>query len=118
MNQKFAIAEKIASPQFQAHLRAANAGGKDVYISMNTVTREATAEGGYRTIRHIYLDIDVGGRAAVDKILNADGMPNPHHVLNTSLDKYQVIWSVEGFEKQGRKTRYEEWLRSMEPIQR
>ncbi len=102
VNQKFATAEKAASPQFQAHLRAANAGGKDVYISMNTVMREATGrtKDNIETIRHIYLDIDVGGRAAVDKILNADGMPNPHHILNTSPDKFQVIWSVEEFEKQ------------------
>jgi len=102
VNQKFATAEKIASPQFQAHLRAENAGGKDVYISMNTVMLEATGrtKADIETIRHIYLDIDVGGRAAVDKILNADGMPNPHHVLNTSPDKFQVIWSVEDFEKQ------------------
>ena len=102
VSQKFATAEKIASPQFQAHLRAENARGKDVYISMNTVTLEATGrtKADIETIRHIYLDIDVGGRAAVDKILNADGMPNPHHVLNTSPDKFQVIWSVEDFEKQ------------------
>ncbi len=102
VNQKFVTAEKIASPQFQAHLRAENAGGKDVYISMNTVTLEASGrtKADIETIRHIYLDIDVGGRAAVDKILSADGMPNPHHVLNTSPDKYQVIWSVDGFEKQ------------------
>ncbi|MDQ6705323.1 MAG: RepB family DNA primase [Acidobacteriota bacterium] len=101
VHQKFAAAEKIGSPPFQAHLRAANASGKDVYISMNTVAPEATGrtKADIETIRHIYLDIDVGGRAAVDKILNAAGMPNPHHILNTSPDKYQVVWRVEGFEK-------------------
>jgi len=101
VRQKFATAEKIASAPFQAHLRAANASGKDVYISMNTVAPEAAGrtKADVETIRHIYLDIDMGGRAAVDKILNADGMPNPHHVLNTSPDKYQVVWRVEGFEK-------------------
>lgn len=103
VRQKFATAEKIASSPFQAHLRAANASGKDVYISMNTVASEATGrtKADIETIRHIYLDIDVGGRAAVDKILNAAGVPKPHHVLNTSPDKYQVVWRVEGFEKVG-----------------
>jgi hypothetical protein len=33
----------------------------------------------------------------VDGILRTEGIPNPHHVLNTSPDKHQVIWSVEGF---------------------
>ncbi len=86
VRQKFATADKIGSPPFQAHLRAANASGKDVYISMNTVAREATGrtKADIETIRHIYLDIDVGGRAAVDKILNAEDMPNSHHILNTS----------------------------------
>ena len=102
VKQKLATAEKIASPRFQAYLRAENARGKDVYISMNTVRPEAAGrtKADIETIRHIYLDIDLGGRAALDKVLHADGIPNPHHVLNTSPDKYQVIWSVDRFEKQ------------------
>jgi len=102
VNQKFATAEKIAYPQYQAHLRASNAKGSDIYISINTIAPEATGrtKTDIETVRHIYLDVDVGGRAAVDRILNADGMPQPHHLLNTSPDKYQVIWSVEGFEKE------------------
>lgn len=102
VRQRFATAEKIGSPQFQAHLRAANAGGSDIYISMNTVAPEAMGrtKADIETIRHIYLDVDVGGREAVAKILNAEGVPNPHHILNTSPDKYQVVWSVDGFEKQ------------------
>ncbi len=106
VKQKFASAEKIASPRFQAYLRAENARGKDVYSSMNTVAPGATGrtKSDIETIRHIYLDVDRGGRAALSKILNADGIPNPHHVLSTSPDKFQVIWSVEGFEKQAAET--------------
>ena len=102
VKQKLATAEKIASPRFQAYLRAENAKGKDVYTSMNTVAPEATGrtKAHIETIRHLYLDVDVGGRAALDNILSAAGIPNPHHVLNTSPDKFQVIWSVEGYDKQ------------------
>lgn len=49
--------------------------------------------------RHVFLDLDGGGKEAVDRVLHAEGMPNPHHVLNTSADKHQIIWSVDGFEK-------------------
>ncbi len=102
VSQRFATAEKIATPGYQAHLRAANANGQDVYISVNTLSLEATGrtKTDIETIRHVYLDVDVGGRAAVDKILGSENMPNPHHVLNTSPDKYQIIWSVDGFDKQ------------------
>ena len=101
VQQKVATAEHIAAPRFQAHLRAANAHGNDVYISMNTIAPEAQGrtKADVETIRHIYLDVDIGGADAVNRILSTPGMPNPHHVLNTSPGKYQIIWQVEGFDK-------------------
>lgn len=101
VEQKFATAEQIATPKFQAHLRAANAHGKDVYISMNTIRAEATrrTKADIDVIRHIYLDVDSGGREAAERILQDPRMPKPHHVLETSPGKHQIIWKVEGFDK-------------------
>lgn len=101
VEQKLATAEQIGAPKYQAHLRAANAHGNDVYISMNTIKPEATGrtKTDIDVIRHIYLDVDSGGREAVERILNDPRMPNPHHVLETSPGKYQIIWQVEGFDK-------------------
>ena len=101
VQQKLAIAEHIASPRFQKQLRAANAHGNDVYISMNAIAPEAhgRTKADVETIRHIYLDVDIGGGDAVNRILSTPGMPNPHHILNTSPGKYQIIWQVEGFDK-------------------
>lgn len=101
LKQEFATAEKIATPQYQAHLRAANASGADVYLTVNSLNPGATArkKADVEAVRHVFLDLDGGGRAAVDRILKSEGMPNPHHVLNTSPDKHQIIWSVERFEK-------------------
>jgi hypothetical protein len=101
VQQKFATAEQIASPRFQAQLRAANANGSDVYISMNTIGAEAQGrtKADIETIRHIYLDVDIGGADAVNRILSTPGMPNPHHLLETSPGKHQIIWQVEAFDK-------------------
>ena len=101
VEQKIATAEQIASPQYQAHLRAANAHGSDVFISMNTIRPGAAGrtKADVDVIRHIYLDVDAGGREAVARILAAPKMPNPHHVLETSPGKHQIIWQVDGFDK-------------------
>src|SRR3954451_16629406 len=101
VDQKLATAEEIASPKFQAQLRAANASASDVFISMNTIRAEAVGrtKADVDVIRHLYLDVDVGGREAVERILNDPRMPNPHHVLETSPGRHQIIWQVDRFDK-------------------
>jgi hypothetical protein len=101
VEQKLATSEHIASPRYQAHLRAANANGSDVFISMNTIRADAAGrtKADVDVIRHLYLDVDAGGREAVDRILNDARMPNPHHVLETSPGKHQIIWQVDAFDK-------------------
>jgi hypothetical protein len=68
---------------------------------MNTIKPEAVGrtKADIDVIRHIYLDVDSGGREAVGHILNDPKMPSPHHVLETSPGKHQMIWQVEGFDK-------------------
>ena len=98
----FKTAEEMASPEFQRMLRAANANGRDIYLTPNTLRDGATGrtKADVEEIRHIYLDVDVGGPEAVERILKAEGMPNPHHVLETSPGKHQILWQVEGFSKE------------------
>src|SRR6266705_5390000 len=50
-------------------------------------------------IRHVYLDFDDNGTAAVRDLFKRQDLPMPSHVLNTSPDKWQVTWRVEGFTK-------------------
>ena len=98
----FKKAEEIASPEFQRMLREANANGRDIYLTPNTLREDATGrtKSDVDKIRHIYLDVDVGGKEALERILRADGMPDPHHVLETSSGKHQILWQVEGFRKE------------------
>jgi hypothetical protein len=101
VKHEFATAEKISSPAYQAHLRAANFFGADIYLTVNTLKLGATArtKSDIDAVRHVYLDLDGGGMEAVDRIVSAPGMPLPHHILNTSPGKHQLIWSVTGFDR-------------------
>ena len=69
--QRVATAERIASAEFQAWLRQENASRFEVYVSMNALkdgsrsrTKEDIAE-----VRHLYLDFDDNGTAAVQALL-------------------------------------------------
>ncbi|MGB6943332.1 MAG: DNA-primase RepB domain-containing protein [Bryobacteraceae bacterium] len=99
IKHEFGSAEFLASPRYQAHLRAANAHGADVYLTVNTLKPDAKrrTKTDVAAIRHLYIDIDEGGPAALNKLLLDRDMPKPHSVLESSPDKYQVLWQVENF---------------------
>src|ERR1700751_1524908 len=46
-------------------------------------------------ISHVYLDLDHGGPASLEALENSDLVPRPNYVLNTSAEKFQVVWKVE-----------------------
>jgi hypothetical protein len=97
--QRVATAERVASAEFQSWLRHENASRFEVYVSMNALkdgsrsrTKEDIAE-----IRHVYLDFDDNATAAVQALLKRDDIPQPNYLVNSSPDKWQVVWKVEGF---------------------
>ncbi len=94
--QRLASAEKIASPEFQAWLRHKNARGADIYISQNSFRSDARtrSKADVDQIRHVYLDLDENGVDTLVRIRESAVVPEPSFVLNTSPDKYQVIWRV------------------------
>ena len=97
--QRVATAEKVMSPEFQAWLRHQNASRFEVYVSMNTLkegSRSRTKE-DIAQIRHIYLDFDESGTAAVQALVKRDDLPQPSYLVNSSPDKWQVVWKVERF---------------------
>jgi hypothetical protein len=96
--QRITTAQNAAHPEFQAWLAHKNAAGADIYIGMNPLkpnTSTRTKE-DISAIRHLYLDIDYSGQEVLDTIKNTQLVPEPNYVVNTSPDKYQVIWRVEG----------------------
>lgn len=96
--QRITSAQKAASPEFQAWLRYKNANGADIYVGMNPLKQDASTrtKGDIETIRHVYVDLDHGGSAALQEIKNSDLVPQPNYVLNTSPEKFQLVWKAEG----------------------
>ncbi len=96
--QRITTAQKASSPEFQAWLRYKSANGADIYIGMNALQHHASTrtKEDVEKISHVYLDIDHGGTASLEAIENSDFVPGPNYVLNTSPQKYQVVWKVEG----------------------
>ena len=101
MVQRIATAERIARPDFQAWLRLQNSRHSEIYVSMNALNEAARTrtKGDVAAIRHVYLDFDENGTAAVEALLKRPDIPKPNYVIGTSPDKWQVVWKVEGFTK-------------------
>lgn len=96
--QRITTAQQIASHEFQAWLRHKNAHGSDIYLSLNTLREHALGrtKGDVKEIRHLYLDLDENGQRKLAAIYEDASVPHPNYVLQTSPDKYQVTWRVEG----------------------
>lgn len=102
MIQRIATAERIASTSAQDWLQYKNEKqSSDIYIGMNTLKPEARTrtKEDIQTIRHLYLDIDHDGPAALVKIRQSNLVPTPNYTINTSPEKFQVVWRVEGMEQ-------------------
>jgi hypothetical protein len=102
VRQRLASAERIAAPDFQSWLRRENSRQFEVYISMNALRPNAQGrtKNDVAAIRHVYLDFDENGNAAVENLLKRQDLPKPNHLVNSSPDKWQVLWRVEGFGKE------------------
>ncbi len=96
--QRITSAQKAASPEFQAWLRYKNANGSDIYIGMNPLKKDASTrtKEDIESIRHVYIDLDHDGPEALEAVENSSVVPKPNYVLNSSPEKHQVVWKVEG----------------------
>ncbi len=100
--QRLARAEKIAAPDCQHWLCHMNENRYEIYLSMNTLKEEARGrtKGDIAAIRHLYLDLDHGGREALDRLRARRDLPQPNYIVTTSPDRFQVVWKVDGFTKE------------------
>ena len=100
--QRIASVDKIAEREFQAWLRHANASRFEVYVGMNSLNPDARSrtKEDVAAIRHIYLDFDHNGTAAVQSLVNRHDLPEPNYLINSSPGKWQVIWKVEGYQQE------------------
>ena len=96
--QRITTVQKASSPEFQAWLRYKNANGADIYVGMNALQHHASTrtKDDIEKISHVYLDLDQGGTASLEALENSALVPRPNYVLDTSPEKFQVVWKVEG----------------------
>lgn len=95
--QRIASAETIASPEFQRWLTDQNRAGSDIFVGMNPLKDASSrTKDNIKEIRYVYLDLDEGAKAALANLRGSLDAPPPNFVLDTSPDKYQVVWKIEG----------------------
>lgn len=96
--QRITTSARIVEPAFQEWMHFKNEKEScDIYVGMNTLKPEARTrtKEDIQTIRHLYADIDHDGPAALAKIHQSNLVPSPNYTVNTSPDKFQVVWRVE-----------------------
>ena len=96
--QRISTTAKVTDTPFQDWLRHKNDhDGCDIYVGMNALkdTAFTRTKHDILAIRHLYADLDRDGSASLSAIEKSREVPMPNYVLNTSPDKYQVIWRIE-----------------------
>jgi hypothetical protein len=99
--QRIDAAANFQKDNFQEWFRAQNAQGYNIHVSMSSLKPGAITrtKADVEHVRHIYLDLDHGGRKALDRILTTEGVPRPTSIVQSSPDKFQLHWRVKGFDK-------------------
>ena len=96
--QRIVSAARIAEPSFEEWLHDKNDKELyDIYVGMNALkpgARTRTKE-DIHTVRHLYLDLDEDGPAALRRIRESNLVPAANYTINTSPGKYQLVWRVE-----------------------
>jgi RepB DNA-primase N-terminal domain len=96
--QRISTTAKVTDTPFLDWMRYKNdRDGCDIYVGMNALKATAFTRTKHDVlaIRHLYADLDHDGSASLAAIEKSSLVPAPNYVLNTSPDKYQVIWRVE-----------------------
>jgi hypothetical protein len=96
--QRVRPVRQIQTSRFQAWLRAENAAGANVYVSVNSLNphQRSRRREAVRDIRHVFLDADHAAQDVLDAIEAAD-LPHPSYVLRSSPGRAHVFWRVRRF---------------------
>src|SRR6267378_3310377 len=83
-------------------LKEQNDAGADIFLGMNPLRAcsFARTKESIREIRHVYLDLDEDAAASLRAIRTDGNTPVPNFVLDTSPEKNQVIWRVDGLDRE------------------
>ena len=98
VEQRFPTVRQASRERYLAFLRHRNATGHDVYVSVNPIdpTRRRREKQDVAAVRRLQLDIDDNGPASLRRLMadvQAGKIPQPAHVLESSRERYQVLWN-------------------------
>jgi hypothetical protein len=91
--------QQIQSARFQAWLRAENAAGANVYVSVNTLAphQRSRRRNSVLEIRHVFLDADSAAQEVLVAIETANALPSPSYVIRSSPGRAHLFWRVRRF---------------------
>ena len=90
---------QIQTSKFQAWLRAENAAGANVYVSVNALApyQRSRCREAVRDIRHVFLDADYAAKDVLDAVEGSNELPSPSYVLRSSPGRAHVFWRASRF---------------------
>jgi hypothetical protein len=97
--QRVRPVQQIQRPQFQAWLRAENAAGANVYVSVNALVphQRSRCREAVRDIRHVFLDADRSAQEVLAAIESGTELPSPSYVMRSSPGRAHLFWRVGRF---------------------
>jgi hypothetical protein len=96
IQEVFKTVEKI-DKKFLTELEKMNSAGWNVYVCMSPLTKQKRIKANVAAIRASYIEIDQYGNLALQKLAQSTDVPPPHFILESSPNKYQVIWLTLNF---------------------
>jgi hypothetical protein len=97
--QRVRPVQQIQTSKFQAWLRAENAAGANVYVSVNALAphQRSRRREVVRDIRHVFLDADHAAQDVLDAVEGSNQLPGPSYVLRSSPGRAHVFWRATRF---------------------
>jgi hypothetical protein len=97
--QRIGLVTQVATPRFQAWLRAENATSRNVYVSVNSIApgQRSRRREAIGAVRHVFLDVDADAAGVVATIEQRRDLPEPSYIVSSSSDRAQVFWRVRDF---------------------
>ena len=98
--QRVGPLSRLIQPSLHRWLRAMNARGYNVYVSVNALAEGARnrTKTSIASVRHVFVEADGDGAAILKSIDVADDLPSPSYALTSSPDHVHVFWRAESFD--------------------
>ena len=100
--QRILSAEVVASPPFQDWLRERSESGADIFLGMNPLRHNSYAREPRNASSRFATSISISTKtvpASLHAIRTTGDVPVPNFVLDTSPEKNQVVWRVDGLDQ-------------------